>query len=260
MIGDLANREERPPLVRFEKRAFEDKEATRREGHVVFKDIDIALITPRYSKDLVEIKVETWLENQERYAKNNQIPREWLELYKKAYKKWRQGEELPLNGTPIKGWQALTPAQTKTILGAGILTIEDLAGCNDEGLRRLGMGGRDLINRAKSWLKTANDTGKTAMQNAALEKENEYLKTTVSSLEEKVMILSQKVDQLSKSGPVSYEPEQVSPITAADILEDYEPTEGPISRAELNRMYREKFNRKANVRMTDESIKQKLGL
>ena len=260
-VGEVSDRTERPPYVRFERRGIEDKQASLREGRYIAKDVDFALITPPYSKDLIEIKVESWLANERQNAKNNRIPAEWVDRWEKGYELFKQGEEMPPDGTPVKGWGAVSPAQEKMILHAGIMTIEDLAACNDEGLRRLGMGGRDLVMKAKSWLNSVKDHGKVALQNAALEKENEQLKITLESLEEKVAILARQIESKAALPDDTTQIVSRETITAADILED-EPVidSQDISREQLKAMYKEKFGRRAHPRSSDETLKAKLGL
>lgn len=252
-VGENLSKEERPPYLRFEKRAIENKAETLKQGHYVARDIDYVYVTLPGGRDVFSSKVDKWLEKQAVYAKNGRIKPEWLSIYKDAYERWSKGEEIPVNGTPIKGWQALSPAQTEIILRAGIRTIEDLEVCNDEALRRLGMGGRDLVNKAKSWLKGANDHGKVAMQNAALEKENENLKTTVSSLEEKVDYLMAQMEQ-KKDNPT------YGDVPRETIDDYYMPEQGKILPAELPLadQYYEKFGKKPHWKMKESTIRAKL--
>lgn len=252
-VGETLTKDERPPYLRFEKRAIENKVETLKQGHYVAKDVDYVYVTLPGGRDVFASEVNKWLEKQAVYAKAGRINPQWLEIYKEAYARWGRGEEIPENGTPIKGWQALSPSQTEIVLRAGIRTVEDLAVCNDEALRRFGMGGRDLVNKAKSWLKGANDHGKVAMQNAALEKENENLKVTVESLEEKVSILMQKVDAMDSN--VSRETIQTT--TLAEHPLNYEPQqfESDLSIAE---QYEKKFGKKPHWKMKESTIRAKL--
>ena len=151
-VGELISREERPAYVRFERRPMEDKAASIREGRYVAKDVDFALVTPPYSKDCVEYKVEQWLINMERNVRDGRIPEKWADQWKASYNSWKNGQEMPLSGTPIKGWGVLSPAQQQTLIAMNCLTVEDLAGINDEGLRRIGMGAIELRDKAKNWL------------------------------------------------------------------------------------------------------------
>jgi hypothetical protein len=191
-VGDLVERTERPPMVRFKREAVDDPKATAENGRYTSRDVDYAHVTPPYSKDLFIAKVETWFRNQEMNVKNGRIPPEWLYHWKKAYEAFKNGEELPLNGTPIKTWNAISPAHIKNLIAINILTVEDLAGCNDQGLQRIGMGARDLVAKAKNWLSTSNDVGKATQKITALEKELNAMKLDNESLREKIEYLKRQ--------------------------------------------------------------------
>ena len=148
-VGDLTERKERPAYVRFERVAVEDKAASSKEGRYIALDVDMALITPPYSKDVFKIKVSQWFENLKQDLQNGRIREEWIDDYHKQYDRWKKGEEIPLNGTAIKGWGVISPAQQATLIGMQVLTVEDLASMNDEGVKRVGMGGNDLKNQSR---------------------------------------------------------------------------------------------------------------
>ena len=215
-VGDLVNREERPAYVRFERRPMEDKAASIREGRYVAKDIDFALVTPPYSKDCVEQKVTQWLENLERNLRDGRIPESWATQWKAAYQKWKAGEEMPLNGTPIKGWGVISPAQQATLIAMHCLTVEDLALINDEGLRRIGMGAIELRDKAKNWLASMNDHGAISVKMAALEQENRVLQASLDTLTKQVEALKSLVPKYDSPPLVVSTPE----ITAADLMND----------------------------------------
>lgn len=174
--------EERPPYVQFETRAVEDRNASIEAGHYVAKDVDFALITPQGSKDVVERIVSEWFEKLVQDVKEDRFPADWLRAYRAYYKEWKEGREIPLDGTPIRNWSLLSPAQVKMLLDINVRTVEDLAGANEETLGRIGMGGHDLKAKAKAWLDSAQDKGKLAQRIAALEAENNDLKNTNAEL------------------------------------------------------------------------------
>lgn len=177
-VGQIEDRQDRPAYVRFERVPVEDKAETLKQGHYVAKDVDYALITPPYSRDVVRIKVTQWMLNLAQDQQNDRIPPAWVEAYKEAYIRFQNGQEQPLVGTAIRGWGVISPAQQETLIRMNILTVEDLAGINDEGIRRIGMGGTDLKNKAKAWLAQLQDKGPLTHENAALKAENAQLKLT----------------------------------------------------------------------------------
>lgn len=222
-VGDMQERKERPAYVRFDRRPIEDRAASEREGRYVAKDIDYALVTPPYSRDVFEQEANEWLAQMRRESQTGRLPVEWYERYEEAYRRWKKGEEMPLSGTPIKGWPVLSPAQQKNLTSMNILTVEDLAAVNDEGKRRIGMGAQDLCDKAKAWLAQTKDKGPLTMENASLKAENRALKTQNEQLEIRVKELAERVEILQRGGldrATHFERPQTETITASDIIED----------------------------------------
>jgi len=152
---------------------------------------------------------------------NQRIPREWLEEYKKAYEYWQKGQEMPLNGFPIKGWGIISPAQQETLIKMHVLTVEQLSVINDEGLRRIGMGALDLKNKAEAWLKTLKKAGASTLEISELKADNERMRINISNMENKIAELTKllkrfesesvkeempgiSLDDLYESDPVSH--------------------------------------------------------
>lgn len=215
-IGAVTERKERPAHVRFERVAKEDKAASLEAGHYVAKDVDYALITPPYSKDEVRVKVTQWIENMQQDVRNERMPAEWQEFNLKAYRAWQNGQEIPLNGTPIRGWGVISPAQQETLIRMMVLTIEDLAAINDEGLRRIGMGALELKNKAIAWLQSIKDKGPLVMENAALKTKVEQLEISQAAMQAQIAALVANAPQATARS----EPESIS---ADDILPEPEP-------------------------------------
>ena len=103
---------------------------------------------------------------------------------------------MPENGTSVRNWPVLSPAQTQTLIAAHVMTVEDLAIANEEVIMRLGMGGRALKQRAVDWLQAASSTGKTAEQLTALQVENEALKASNAKMDEQLALLKNQVAAL----------------------------------------------------------------
>lgn len=223
-VGEVLNREERPAYVRFERRPMEDKQASIAAGRYVAKDVDFALVTPPYSKDCVEYKVEQWLINMDRNVRDGRIPERWADQWKASYQSWKNGQEMPLHGTPIKGWGVLSPAQQQTLIAMNCLTVEDLAGINDEGLRRIGMGAVELRDKAKNWLASMKDHGAVTVQLAAMEQENRNLAATVETLKAQVDALRSMIPKQQEAMvQVGREPE----INVEELLDDEPVVEEP---------------------------------
>lgn len=249
-VGELVDRKERPAYVRFERIAVEDKAASAKEGHYVAKDVDMALITPPYSKDVFKIKVPQWIANMKQDVQNGRLPEKWMEDYIESYNRWKKGEEIPLNGIAIKGWGVISPAQQETLIKMNVLTVEDLAGINDEGIKRVGMGGMDLKNKAVAWLSQLKDKGPLTQEIAAVKSENVILKSSVESLQRQVTELLSQFKAQQGHGPqaIAEQVEQETGISSADLLD----TE------DLSLQYERKFGKKPHHLMKPETIQRAL--
>lgn len=193
--------QERPPYVRFEVRAEEDRTASIEAGHYVAKNVAYALITPAGSKDCVEKVAEDWLAQIARQSRDGGYPPQWVEHFKAAFKQWQEDNTIPESGTPIKGWQLLSPAQQQQILSANVRTVEDLAVLNEAGLARIGMGARDLQQKAKAWLEEGQSKGSVAAKNAAMQVELDALKERLTALETENARLREKGDKRRRPEP-----------------------------------------------------------
>ena len=160
---------ERPAYVRFEKRPVEDRNASIQSGHWVGRDVVYALVTPPGTKDVVVVEAAEWIKRLEREEAEGRIPGPFVDSYKRAYEKYLKGEETPPEGTPIKGWPPLSPAQQQNCIAMNILTVEDLANLNSEGMSRFGMGIVELKRKAANWLEAATSTGALSARMTALE-------------------------------------------------------------------------------------------
>jgi len=202
---------ERPAYVRFEKRVIEDRNASLKAGHFVGRDIIYALITPPGSKDVIVREVEStrnaegviinqgWLGYLDTQVQEGRIPDAFVDSYKRAYDKYKKGEDLPLNGTPIKTWPPLSPAQITNLIALNIHTVEDLAALNEEGKARFGMGIVELQRKAKNWLEESLSIGAAVAKLTALETEhkemkdqNERQRNLIQELQAKVKALEGK--------------------------------------------------------------------
>lgn len=192
--------EAKPAYVVFEERLVEDREQTIAQGKYVSKPVNFALITPQGSKDRVERIADEWLKYIEEQVHADRFPMSWYQAYKSIYADWKEGREIPENGTPILGWQAVSTRQQDLIIAANIRTVEDLANATETAIHAIGMGGRALVEKAKAWLETANDTGKVAEELQSLRAKAEALETQNKNLQNKITELEAALSQAKAAG------------------------------------------------------------
>lgn len=203
---------ERPPFVQFERREVEDRTQTIVQGKYVGKLVDFALITPHGSRDSVEREVAVWFPYLDEQVRQGRVNPQWAAGWKHWYKQWQAGEEMPLTGTPIRTWTGVTPAQAKLLISLHLLTIEDLANVNDEGLGRIGMGANELKKRAMDFLKEAAGPGRLIAEVSALRVELADAKVRADSLEARNRELLARLDAVA---PQPTSPPVVPPAPVA---------------------------------------------
>ena len=226
-VGMMDERKERPAYVRFERVAVEDIAASAREGRYVARDVDYALVTPAYSKDIFKAKVSNWLPDLKRQAQEGKIPAEWASHYEAAYVAFQKGQTLPLQGTPIKGWGVISPAQQDILIHMMVLTVEDLAAINEEGMRAIGMGGSALKDKARAWLSQLRDKGPLTQEVATLRSANSHLEATVETLSRRIQEMQDRLEAAQTSRP----------LVGLDTLDLSDPVENviPIAKASKKR-------------------------
>lgn len=183
----------RPPYIRFEERSEEDRDATIRNNRMTLKRVDYVIIQSPGSKDTVEKVVTEWLDHCERLAMMEppQWPAPWVEGHREMYEKWKKGQDVPLLGFSVRMWPAIDKTTAENLCMANVLTVEDVADASEETMRRMGMGARQLKEKAKAWLEAGK--GQQTEELTALRAENNDLKIMVQTLREKFELMEKRL-------------------------------------------------------------------
>lgn len=189
MQGIQLMQQGRPPYIRFEQRAEEDRNETIRQKKLVLKDVNYVVIHPPGSKDTVEKIASEWLDHCEQQASQSPPlwPMEWVHAHRQKYEDFKNGLEVKPDGFSIRQWPAISKAQAENIVMAGILTVEDMAAANEQTLNRVGMGARAIKDRAKAWLESSK--GNVGEELAALRVQIAEMNTQLNIEREKRMEL-----------------------------------------------------------------------
>jgi hypothetical protein len=185
----------RRPFIKFERQAVEDRAMSAQSGVYMARDKDFIIIIPHGSEGKTELREEYdfWLAKMEKqvgptrapgsdagtpFIVESRFPREWLDEIKKGYAAWLKGEELPVDGTPLRQWAVLPPSMLNNFLAQNIRTIEELAGASDEAINPCGMGAVTFRNQAQNWIKInkENERNKLVTGLARLEQDNVQLR------------------------------------------------------------------------------------
>lgn len=196
----MSNQDAKIPYVRFVNQPREDREASLEAGFVVMKDVPVVSITPPGSKDTVVRDVAEWLQQNKDQVNEGRMDPAWADAYTRAYKSWVETGDVPTEGTHIKNWPLLTPAQVETLTGLKLLTVEGLASAPEDVIGRMGMGGRGLKDKAQKWLDTQNNGGgKLAQDNEALRLKNEYMEKVIQEQGDALRNLEAQVKAMSQA-------------------------------------------------------------
>ncbi len=226
---ELLNKNGRPAYVEFSTISKELPRRSKEEGRYVAVDVDIVTVRQIGATDSVIFEVERWLRDNDASVKAKRLSPEHARQYAQMYQLWKAGQEMPVEGTPIKGWAVISPAQQETIIRAGVRTVEDLATMNAEAAGKIGMGAMMIKNRAQAWVAQAQDKGPLTMEMAELKSTNELLKLQVAKMQEQLVGLQQEAKQRTVPKRQEFEP---AAITEDDILDKIEPTRRSTRRKE----------------------------
>lgn len=110
------------------------------------------------------------------------------EMIEPAYKAWKEGREMPLDGTPLAVWPGVTAEQAEALRRVGLRTVEEVANLTDSIMGKVYLPNvRDLVSQAKAFLE-ASDRNEVADQLAKqqdkIDRLEEQLAAAMELLEE----------------------------------------------------------------------------
>jgi hypothetical protein len=193
-------KKEQFPLIKFDKVAVEDRDATIEAGRRITKDVDMVFIKQIGEKDETMRNAEEWVKQLYEKAMGGNgnrpsIPMEWYEFANKSYENWKKGYEAPREGTPVREWPILTPAQIQNLHSMNTYTVEEIAKWTENAVVMYGMGGRELRDKARLWLESGDAK---AEQIQALQVENKSLKDKLQDLADQVLALQEAAKEDKK--------------------------------------------------------------
>lgn len=153
------------PTVIFRNNAVINESETKEKGRPIYDDMEVCdIFFPGNTKERVPtcraLDQADWIEDPQTQTKR---PRTYMEKYAPEYQAFKSGAGMALSGTPLDELPFLTEAKRLELKhGLKIFTAEQLAALDGVGLKALGPGGRDLKDRAQSYLDTAKRGADTA--------------------------------------------------------------------------------------------------
>lgn len=90
-------------------------------------------------------------------------------IIKAHYDAWKQGNEVPVNGTPLGAWPALTGEQVQALKTMGLRTVEEIRDASESIVTRFPFPNSREIQRQAGMFLTAFDKDKISRDQAALQ-------------------------------------------------------------------------------------------
>lgn len=128
----------------------------------------------------------------------DRVKRDFPEIWpfvEKHYARWREGQEDPVDGTPLTAWAGVTPAQVRMLQVLHLRSVEDIAALTDANAQQI-MGGRDLRQRAKAFLASMRDHGEVVQRQAELEAALTGRDERIKELAEAAAAMKAELDEL----------------------------------------------------------------
>lgn len=197
MLGVPVLKDTDKPFVKFETQTIEDHAKTREDGVPRFKDQHYAICSHAGGKGNTIMKVDNFLKHMAQEAKQGRANPQWVQEWRADYELYKAGQEIPLHGTPIRGWKMISGARQEELIRLNILTVEALANLTDEGMQNLGMMALELKRRAQAWL-AQDDKAGSAQKLKDAQRRCDELEKTVASMEAKLAELGKLVEVKGK--------------------------------------------------------------
>ena len=138
-----------------------------------------------------------WQDQLKERLHHGRISQRYYDYCMTALAKFKEGSEMPIEGTPIIGWNQINMAMQKNAVDLGINTIELAAEMGDEAMDALGMGAREVKKKAIAYC-AASDGQINGSKLVALESENERLRVQSDTLAAKFADLEERIQEDSK--------------------------------------------------------------
>lgn len=162
---------------RFYLKAMHQEARSNAEGRPIYED-----------KEYVSISIGG--------DKNTQVDRKVSDedraRWPTLYAKFKAGVEQAPDGTPLEQWALLSPAQVAEFKALHVYTVEAFAAVNDAQLRNMGMGARQIRDRAILFIEQAAGAEPVLKLQSALESMQAQMTVMQKTIEDQASALKSR--------------------------------------------------------------------
>lgn len=173
-------------FVEFFMEAIHDEEESVKQGRPIYHDREFVKIIPVGDTKTIVCRPVDKVGTQATPPDNIRWPRQ--------YESFKNQQVQVMDGTPLEHWAPLTKSQVLMYKSANVHTVEQLANVSDTNLHNLGMGARDVREKAIAYLENAKDNSGISV----LQKENEELKIQLQATQEQMKAVLERMAKFEK--------------------------------------------------------------
>ena len=185
-------------VVIFKNHAVHNPAKSAIEGRPIHDDQEVAEVRFPGQRDMRVVPAVAhaeWITDPET---GGLVSLTYAERYARQYRQFKENQVQTKSGTPLAYAPFLTEARRAELRALNILTVEMLAELDGQPLKNLGIGGRDLKNKAEEYIAESKQKApdiQLANEVEALRLKNEVLETDLKMLREKAQN-SEKADAM----------------------------------------------------------------
>lgn len=162
----------------FYMESVKDEEASLKEGRVIYRDVEYVKVMIPGDKNTVVCRPVC-------HNFQGMTPPD-TQRWPNQYQAFKNQQVQVNEGTPLEHWAPISRSQAMSLKAVNIHTVEHLAGVSDANLHNLGMGARDLREKAIAFLEQAKN-GAGLLQ---LQEENASLRTQLEAMQNQLNALT----------------------------------------------------------------------
>jgi len=185
----------------FKLMAIKNEAESKRQGRPIFDDWEMCELRVAGSKDFPcppALSFSHWVTDEE---SGEQRPVTYAERFAKQYQQFKSREQQTKAGTPLDYLPFLTEGKRAELRALSIYTAEALAELEGQNLKSLGLGGRDLKNKAQEYLANSGQNAVLLQQQAKIE-----------ALQMQLDLLQSDKDRAAGIGPREPAEDQRAPV------------------------------------------------
>lgn len=162
-------------------------EASKEKGYEVPALVTFIQVTPHgHRGDPMEFFADEFITRKGQEAKNGSYDHRWVSAFKEGLTAFREGKELPRDGTPLVLWERILKTRREQ-LASKFPTVEDLAATPDSSLGDIGLDGRVLRDMARGDIKAKTDLSPVvkdlAIANETIRRQHEQITKLAARLD-----------------------------------------------------------------------------